>query len=137
VRYAPLALLVCAACAALPRATETPRPGSPIDAAAAGALEAHELAEGAPKETAYGWKLEIAGERARYFACSTADACTFQKVDVPAASVRATKVVRRTRPTREDGTSVEEVDVYELTLVRDESTTRGGSTWDPRGFVIR
>ena len=111
----------------IPRATGNPRPADPLDAAVAGALQAQELAEGPPQQTAYGWQLEIVGERARYFVCSAAEVCTFQRVDVPASSLRATKLVARGRAA--DGV---DVDVYELTLVRDDSAARNGALWVPR-----
>lgn len=133
---APLVALVCGAGCFVARPEGT-HSGSPADVAVAGALEAREVAEGAPSETAYGWRLEIVGDRARYYACTAVDACTFRRMDVSAESVRATKVVARVRPTRQDGTTAEEVDVYELTFARELSTTRGGATTDGRGLLVR
>lgn len=127
-------LLLCAGCL-WPRAEGGA--GSPLDVAAAGAMEAKELSEGPPEQKVYGWRLEIAGGRAQYSVCTAADACTFRRVDVAAESVRATKVVSRARPAREDGTTGDEVDVFELTLRHDVPTSRGGVTTDARGIVIR
>jgi hypothetical protein len=127
--------LVCAACASPP--AERPRAATPYDVAVAGALTANELAHHETEQKVYGWHLEIVGDRARYFACTAEDACTSRPVEISARSLLATKVVNRTRPTREDGSSGDEVDVVLLTLSRDVETTRGGAASDARGLVVR
>jgi hypothetical protein len=130
-----LVLLACAACV-IPR-EERPRSATAVDAVAAGALTAKELAEGAPEESVLAWHLVVAGDRASYRACTEPGACTYRAVDVPAAALVATETVGRARPQREDGVSGDEVDVLRLTLRREKSTTRGGASTDPRGLVVR
>ena len=131
-----LALLFsCAACVTPP--VEGARPATPVDAAVAGALSAGEIAHGATKETVYAWHLEVVGDRARYFACSAADACTFRAVEIPARSLAATEVVGRTRPSRGDGAQGDEVDVIRLTVTHDLETKRGGVSADARGLVVQ
>lgn len=103
----------------------------------AGAMTANQLARGASEKTVFGWQLEIIGERARYFACTAENACTFRPVEVPAKSLVAKRVVNRTHPAREDGTSGEEVDVLQLTLAGEVQTTRGGISSDARGLVVQ
>ncbi|HVJ90497.1 MAG TPA: hypothetical protein VM580_11895 [Labilithrix sp.] len=126
---------ICMACFVPP--AERPRPASALDAVAAGAVAAGELARGAKKETAFGWHLEIVGDRAKYFACTSEDGCTFRRVEIPAASLLATELVNRTRPVRDDGTVEAEVDVLRLTITHDVTTKRGGVTTDSRGLVVQ
>ena len=128
------ALSGTAACAA-PR--EGVHAGNPVDVAYASAMTAKELAKSKDHETVYGWKLEVVGERARFFECSGEDVCGERIVDVPARSVVAVKPVARVRPTRADGSELEETDVLRLTLARDVTTSRGGVTSDPqRGLTV-
>src|SRR5262245_23360462 len=100
--------LSLAACV-VPR-QEAPRSASAVDAAVAGAVTAHELANQRPEETVYGWQLEIAGERAKYLACTAQEACGQRHVEIATSSLVATKVVGRTRPELTDGTRGDEVD---------------------------
>ncbi|MBX3208390.1 MAG: hypothetical protein KF764_25315 [Labilithrix sp.] len=123
-----------AACAA---PNEGVKSGSPVDVAYASALTAKELASTHNPETVYGWKLEIVGERARFFACSDERTCGERVVDVPAKSVVAVARVGRANPSRADGSAFEETDVLRLTLASDVTTSRGGVASDPhRGMVV-
>ena len=100
-------------------------------------MTAQELARTKGQETVYGWKLEIVGERARFFSCKTEDVCGERAVDIPANSVIATKVVARVRPSRADGSELEETDVHRITVASDVHTTRGGVVSDPhRGLTV-
>jgi hypothetical protein len=125
------ALVACAA----PR--EGVHSASPVDAAIASGMAADELAKGKPSEVVLGWKLEVIGERARFFACTAEDTCGERVVEVPAKSLVAVKTVGRARPKRDDGSSAPETDVLRLTLANDVSTSRGGVASDPhRGLTF-
>ncbi len=100
-------------------------------------MTAKQLARGASETTGYGWHLEIIGERARYFACTAENACTFRTVEIPAKPLVAKRVVNRTHPARADGTTGEEVDVLQLTFAGEVETTRGGVSSDARGLVVQ
>jgi len=129
-----MAICGTGACAAPNEGVE---PGSPVDVAYASAMTADELAKSKKQETAYGWKLEFVGERARFFACTDERTCGERLVDVPARSVVATQRIGRVQPSRADGTALEETDVLRLTLAKDTGTTRGGVASDPqRGLTV-
>lgn len=123
-------VLALAACGPYPPATA---PSSPSDAPFVGGLAAasaaKQIANPPPDTTALAWKLEIAGGRARFHACSDEQTCGTQIVDVAAKEILATKVVARL----DDG------DVTRLTLAHPLVVSRGGSTgWDPqRGIYER
>ncbi|MBX3261623.1 MAG: hypothetical protein KIS78_22565 [Labilithrix sp.] len=129
-----VAVPLLAACAA---PSEGVRPGTPMHVAQASAMAAEELARGEKRQTAYGWKLEVAGERARFFACADERTCGERVVDVPAKSVVAVARVGRVNPSRADGSALEETDLLRLTLAEDAPTSRGGAASDPhRGMTV-
>lgn len=134
-RFGWLAIpIACAACVTAPR--EGVHPATPADAIVAGALAASEL-QGETKETVFGWQLEVVGGKAKYYACTALDACSFRPVTIDVSALVATKVVSRVSPIRDDGTSAPEVDVVQLTLARERTTKRGGVSTDPRGIVVQ
>ncbi|MBX3211863.1 MAG: hypothetical protein KF850_07510 [Labilithrix sp.] len=113
------------------------RPGTALHVAQASAMTAEELAHAKERRTAYGWKLEIAGESARFFACADERTCGDRVVDLPAKSVVAVARVGRVNPSRADGTTLEETDLLRLTLADDAPTSRGGAASDPhRGMTV-
>jgi len=129
-----VATAAAGACAA-PR--EGVHAAHPLEVVHASAIAAGEVAKGNDQETVHGWKLEIVGESARFFACSDVDVCNEQLVELPAKSVVAVKHVGRARPVRADGSALEETDVLRLTLAKDVTTSRGGIAADPhRGLVV-
>lgn len=135
VRALPVAGIVGIAACAAP--SEGVHAGNPVDVAYASALTADELAKGKKQETVYGWKLEIAGERARFFACTDDRTCGERVVDVPAERVVAVTRVGRVSPSRADGSTLEQTDVLRLTLGSDVTTSRGGVVSDPqRGMTV-
>jgi hypothetical protein len=128
---------VLAACATPVAADGGARPGSGLEPAFAAYETARELKNQKTTDHVFGWKVEMVAGRAHYFACESAETCGSKRVDVPASSILALKVVGRTKPTLEDGTTGGECDVYDITLKLDPSTNRAGSTWDPnRGLSV-
>ncbi len=139
-RFTVPVLLASASASALV-ACVAPREGvhsaTPLDAAVASGMAVDELAKAKKQDIVYGWKLEIAGERARFFACTAEDVCGDRVVEVPAKSLVAVKVIGRARPTRDDGSTGEETDVLRVTLANDTATSRGGVVADPhRGLTL-
>lgn len=135
-RFAIVAVgFVATACIRAP--SDKPRAADAYDVVTAGAMTAGELAKGHPDKSVYGWKVQLGGGRLTYYACSAIDACSQRSMEVPAESLAAMKVVGRARPTLEDGTLGEEIDVVQLTLTKDVQTTRGGASSDARGLVVR
>ncbi|MDB4937780.1 MAG: hypothetical protein JWP87_4752 [Labilithrix sp.] len=129
-----VALLFAASCAA-PR--EGVHSATAADAAIASGMAVEELATAKKEQVVLGWKLEVIGDRARFFACSAEDACGERVVEVPAKALLSFKVVGRARPTRDDGTVAEETDVVRVTLAKDTTTSRGGVVADPhRGLTL-
>lgn len=130
-----IAISFVIACSTPPR--EGPRAATAYDAAVAGAFAASELAHQAPEQAAFAWRLEVQGERATYYACTAEDACTYRRVEIPAAKLLGTTTVGRARPLRVDGTTGDEVDVLRIAFVHDTTTTRGGINSDARGIIVR
>ncbi|HVH46133.1 MAG TPA: hypothetical protein VM925_27475 [Labilithrix sp.] len=132
-----LSLVVAVGISACVAPREGVHTAGPAEVVAASAMTADELARSKGQETVYGWKLEIVGERARFFSCTTEHVCGERAVDVPVKSVIATKVVGRVRPSRADGSELEETDVHRLTIASDVQTSRGGVVSDPhRGLTV-
>jgi hypothetical protein len=119
-----------AACATPRAADGGAPPGSGLEPAFAAVETARELKKQKTTDHALGWKVEMVAGRARWFACESADTCGPKRVDVPASSILALKVVGRAKATLEDGSTGGESDVYDITLKLDPSTTRAGSTYD-------
>ena len=110
---------------------------NPVEAAYAAGMTAAEIAKGPKQETVHGWRFEIVGATARFYACSDVDACSERLVEMPAKSVVAVKHVGRARPVRADGSELEETDVVRLTIAKDVVPSRGGVASDPhRGLVV-
>lgn len=109
---------------------------NPAHAVVAGAMTASELSN-RKQSNVYGYGLQVAGDRARFFSCEAIDTCGDRAVEVSVPSLVATSVVGRARPLRADGTLAEETDVLRLTLAEDGATSRGGVAVDPhRGITV-
>lgn len=109
--------------------------GAIVGAAAAG-LTAHELATGATTKVVFGWQLEVAGGRARFYACEDETTCGMRRVEVPASEITATSVVGRTRTQQPDGQEGEQ-DVIRLTLRHPLArTSRAGEVYDENHGLV-
>ena len=129
-----IAIAGAGACAA-PR--EGPSRADPVEAAYAAGMTAAELAKGPKQETVHGWRFEIVGPTARFFACSDVETCSERLVEMPAKSVVAVRHVGRARPVRVDGSELDETDVVRLTIAKEVVPSRGGVATDPhRGLVV-
>lgn len=110
-----------------------------IAGAAAAGLAAKELATPPAPTTVLGWHLEIAGGRARFYACEDETTCGMHPIELPANEIRAMTVVGRTRPQRTDrAPDDEEKDVLRLTLRHPIArTSRAGEVYDENhGFIF-
>jgi hypothetical protein len=129
-----LSVLLAVACVA-PR--EGVHSATPIEAAVASGMAANELARSKPEQFVLGWKLDVIGDRARFFSCTAEDTCGERLVEVPAKALLAVKIVGRARPLLDDGVTADETDVLRFTIANDVTTSRGGVAADPhRGLTI-
>jgi hypothetical protein len=117
-----------------------PREGAhgagPLDVAAAAAMTANEAAASKKDQTTFAWGIEVVGDRTKFRLCTAEDACGVRLVDVPSKAVLSVKVVGRTRPSADDGSRLDEVDVVRVELDDETRISRGGAASDARGLVI-
>src|SRR5262249_45951764 len=107
-----------------------PQPAAPVDAFLAGGASAVEIANGSPDSAMLGWHLEVAGDKARFYACDNETTCGMRVIELPAKEVKSVKVVGRAEPKRADETPDGETDVLRIVLAHPFNTSRGGAAYD-------